>query len=230
MANILRLLFKFESEYVGSPQYIPGNSLRHALSLQLDTSVGIFTTSATLVQPQTYYEYFIPRTKKCFLHPHFELWWDQVRYRRAYRCFFLPAFVTFDIISPPENIIGYIKEKELIQFGGKRNSGCGIVTLQDYREIDLPALMLPDIATHLTLLSPSVFLPPFVEPYACRHKYVKLWNHSKVNAVNAIAPGQFFRIKPGKQISRIAKRGILRKMALGQFGFGEFMVHNWRNN
>jgi hypothetical protein len=230
LTKLLRLLFKFESEYVGSPQYIPGNSLRHALSLQLNTSIGIFTTTSILVQPQTYYEFFLLRTKKCFLRPYFELWWDQVHYRRSYRCFFLPQFVTFDIIKPPENVIDIIKEKELLQFGGKRTTGCGIVTLQDYREIDLDKIVLPDTATHLTLISPSVYFPPFVEPYSCRHKHVKLWNHSKVNIVNAIAPGQFFRIKSERRISKIAKKGIIRKMALGQFGFGEFILHNWRNN
>ena len=230
MTKLLRVLFKFESEYVGSPQYIPGNSVRHALSLQLNTSLGIFTNSSTLVQPQTYYEFFILRTKKCFLRPYFELWWDKVHYRRSYRCFFLPQFVTFDVITPPENLIDHIRNLELIQFGGHRNTGCGIVTLQDYLEIDLDTLVLPDKASHLILLSPSLYLPPFVETYHCRHKQVKLWNHNKVNVVNAIAPGQFFRIKPEKQISKIAKKGILRKLALGQFGFGEFILHNWRNN
>ena len=52
----------------------------------------------------------------------------------------------------------------------------------------------------------------------------------KVNQVKVVAPGQFFRIKPEKNIQIIAKRGILRKVLFGQFGFGEFMVHDWNKN
>ncbi len=230
MVKILRLLFKFESEYVGSPQYIPGNSLRHALSIQLNTSIGIFTSDAFLSQPRTYYEFFLLRTKKCFLRPNFEVWWDKIHFRRAIRCFFLPLFVSFDLIQPPPNVIDCIQSKELIQFGGKRNTGCGIVTLQDHLEIDLNDFLLPEKASHLILISPSLYLPPFVEGYHCRHKEVQLWNHNQANTVNTVSPGQFFRIKPEKAIPKIARRGILRKMPLGQFGFGEFIVHNWRNN
>jgi len=230
MTKVLRLLFKFESEYVGSPQYIPGNSLRHALSLQLNTSVGIFTSDSILALPRTYYEFFLLRTKKCFLLPYFEVWWDKIHFRRAVRCFFLPLFVSFDVIQPPMDLIDCIQIKELIQLGGSRNTGSGIVTLQDHLEIDLDAFTLPEKASHLTLISPALYLPSFVEGYHCRHKHVQLWNHNQVNTVNSIAPGQFFRIKPEKAIPKIAKRGILRKMPLGQFGFGEFIVNDWKNN
>jgi len=230
MTKILRLLFGFESEYIGSPQYIPGNSLRHALSLQLNTSVGIFTSDASLSLPRTYYEFFLLRTKKCFLRPNFEVWWDKIHFRRAVRCFFLPPFVSFDVIQPPPNVIDCIQSKELIQLGGNRNTGCGIVTLQDYLEIDLDAFTLPEKASHIILISSTLYLPPFVEGYHCRHKPVQLWNHNQVNMVNTIAPGQFFRIKPAKVIPKIAKQGIVRKTPLGQFGFGEFIVQDWRNN
>ena len=230
MIKILRVLFKFESEYAGPPLYIPGNSLRHALSLQINTSVGIFTTFSRLISPSTYSDFFYIRQKRCFLLPFFELWWDKIQQKRSYRCFFLPEFVTFDILDPPENLLELIKAKDLIQFGRNRNAGFGIVTLQDYLEIDLDALEFPTKASHLTLLSPALHLPPFVELYVCRHKQVQLRNHNKVNFVDAIAPGQFFRIKPGKDVPTIAKRGILRKGPLGHFGFGEFIVHDWKNN
>ncbi len=230
MTKLLRLLFGFESEYVGSPQYIPGNSLRHALSVQLNTSVGIFTSDASLSLPRTYYEFFLQRTKKCFLRPNFEVWWDKIHFQRAVRCFFLPSFVSFDVIQPPPNVVDCIQSKEIIQLGGNRNTGCGIVTLQDHLEIDLDTFVFPEKASHLVLISPTIYLPPFVEIYYCRHKQVQLWNHNKANMVNTIAPGQFFRIKPAKVISKIAKQGIVRKTPLGQFGFGEFIVQDWRNN
>lgn len=226
----MRLLFKFESEYAGSPLYIPGNSLRHALSAQLNSSVGIFTTFAHLIPPSSYSDFFYMRQHRCFLQPYFELWWDTILQKRSYRCFFLPEFVSFDIIDPPENLVELIQMKELIQFGGNRNVGFGMVALQDYIVIDVDALEFPTKASHLTFLSPVLYLPSFVELYNCRHKQVQLWNHNKVNVVDAIAPGQFFRIKPNKDISTLARRGILRKGSLGHFGFGEFIVHNWRNN
>ncbi len=223
-------MFKFESEYAGSPLYIPGNSLRHALSVQLNTSVGIFTTYSRLVLPSSYSDFFYIRQKRCFLQPYFELWWDKIQHKQSYRCFFLPEFVSFDIIDPPENLLELIQTKDLIQFGGNRNAGFGMVALQDYIEIDVDGFQFPTKASHLTLLSPALHLPPFVDLYAYRHKQVQLWNHNTVNVVDAIAPGQFFRIKPDKDIPTIAKRGILRKGSLGHFGFGEFIVHDWRNN
>lgn len=230
MAKILRILFRFESEYAGPPLYIPGNSLRHALSFQLNTSVGIFTSFQRLFIPSSYSDFFYFRQKRCFLLPYFEFWWDKIQSRRSYRCFFLPDFVTFDILDPPADLVELINAKELIQFGGHRNAGFGIVTLQDYIEIDVDALKFPVRASHLTLLSPALHLPPFVEWYGCRHTQVQLRNHNQVNVVDVIAPGQFFRIKPGKNIPVIAKKGLLRKGPLGHFGFGEFIVHDWKNN
>lgn len=226
----MRLLFEFEGEYVGPASYIPGNALRHALSEQINTSVGRFTYDSNLKIPQTYYEFFLPRTKKCFLHPYFERWYDRAKYQPACRCFFLPEYVTFDVIEPPEDLIKKINEKDLIQFGGKRNTGCGMVSLRNYIKIDLSKLKLPESSSHLTLLSPIIYLPPSAEFYECRHQTLKLWNHNKVNVIRAVAPGQFFRIKPNKNIPKIAKRGIIRKTPLGQFGFGEYILHDWKNN
>ncbi|MHA1651365.1 MAG: hypothetical protein ACTSYB_14330 [Candidatus Helarchaeota archaeon] len=231
--TILRLLFRFETEYKGSPLFISGNALRHALSYRVDTSIGIFTNDSTLQLPTSYTEFFSIRTDKCFLHPHFERWWNKVSHRAAFRCFFTPRFVTFDLITPPDeinNIVEHIQNCELIQFGGRRSCGYGIVTLQDYIEIDLRSLEFPEKASHLTLISPLIYLPSFLERYNCRHKLVKIWNHNRVNPVNVIAPGQFFRIKPSKNIQKIALRGILRKNLFGQFGFGEYIVHDWTSN
>jgi len=184
---------------------------------------------STLQLPNSYTEFFSIRTNKCFLHPYFERWWNKVSHRAAFRCFFTPAYVTFDLTAPPEDIIEHIQNCELIQLGGHRNWGFGIVTLQDYLEIDLLSLEFPEKASHLTLISPLIYLPSFLEWYNCRHKLVKIWNHNRANLVNTIAPGQFFRIKSGKNIRKIALRGVLRKALFGQFGFGEYVVHDWTN-
>ncbi|MHA1651754.1 MAG: hypothetical protein ACTSYB_16295 [Candidatus Helarchaeota archaeon] len=170
--KILRVLFKFETEYTGSPLYISGNALRHALSLQVNTSFGIFTKESTLQMPRSYSDFFSIRTKKCFLHPSYEKWWDKVAHQSVTRWFFTPRFVTFDLIDSPEKIIEHIQNLELIQLGGKRNCGYGIATIQDYIEIDLQELPLPDHASHLTLISPMLFFPSFIEPYNCRFKTV----------------------------------------------------------
>jgi len=228
--TILRILLKFETEYAGSPLFISGNALRHAISRQVNTSVGIFTNTSSLQSPSSYEAFFSIRTTKCFLPPHYEKWWDKRTHQTAIRCFFTPAYVTFDLIAPPEDIIEYLQNYELIQLGGLRNYGFGIVTLQDYIEIDLHSLHLPDHASHLTLISPTLFFPSFIESYNCRFKTVTLWNHARANHVKVIAPGQFFRIKPGKDIQKIALRGILRKNLFGQFGFGEYIVHDWTSN
>jgi hypothetical protein len=137
--------------------------------------------------------------------------------------------VTFDILNPPENLIEFIQNKELIQLGGNRNCGFGIVNLRDYIEIDIDQLQFPDHGSHLTLISPSLVIPPFVERYKCRYMLMTIWNHNKANVVNVIAPGQFFRIKAGKSIQSIAKKGLIRKGLFGQFGFGEFIVQDWKN-
>jgi hypothetical protein len=63
-------------------------------------------------------------------------------------------------------------------------------------------------------------------------EFLIFWNVfgmcNKPNVLQVIAPGQFFRIKAGKSIPTIAKKGLLKKGLFGQFGFGEFMVHNWK--
>jgi len=233
MTEILRLLFQFQTEYKGSPKFISGNILRHAVSLPLNTSIGIFTDSPKLSQPRTYEDFFLIRTKPCFLQPYFELFFDKIHNRRAFRCFFTPQFVTFDVVRPPTNLLELLKSKELIQFGGSRNCGFGEVLLQDYLLIDLDQLEFPSKASHLTLVSPIIYFFPFIERYDCRFEEIPFWNHGSVNRIKIIAPGQFFRLSPGKDPAKLARWGILRKIRasatlFSQFGFGEFVLHNWK--
>ena len=233
MVEILRLLFQFHTEYKGDPRFIMGNALRHALSLQLDASIGIFTDVRQLVQPRTYREFFLIRIKNCFLYPHFELFFDRVQGQRKFRCFFTPGFVTFDILNPPTNLIETIKVVEPFQFGGARNCGFGAVTLHDSLFIDVDELELVETASHLTLIAPMVHMPSIVEKYEWRYEDILLWNNGRSNPVRAVAPGQFFRLKPGLNVQKIAREGILRtekahKRLLGQFGFGEFILNEWK--
>ena len=233
MTEILRLLFEFETEYKGDPRFIMGNALRHALSLQLDASIGIFTDTSRLSLPRTYQDYFAIRTKKCLLHPHFEFFFDRVRGQRKFRCFFTPRGVIFDVLDPPEDLIEMIKSVEPFQLGGARNYGFGAVMLRDFLSIDMDELELIERATHLTLIAPIVHVPSIVEKYRCRQENILLWNNGKSNSVYAVAAGQFFRLKPGVDVQKIAREGILRrekahKRLLGQFGFGEFILHDWK--
>ena len=230
MTKIIRLLFCFESEFAGDSRYISGNALRHALSMQINTSNGSFTTISKLNVPTTHHEFFLPRMQKCFLYPHIEFFWDMRSRQRKYRCFFFPAYVTFDVIDPPDNLIEDIESRDLIQLGGQRNCGFGIISLKCHIEIDLDKLRLPRDGTHLVLLSPLVYFPRFVEKYNCRHEFIQLWNHNRLNNVRVISEGQFFRIKKGCNSETIARRGILRRSLFGKFGFGEFIVHNWKKN
>lgn len=235
MDEILRLLFRFHTEYKGDSRFIMGNALRHALSLQLDTSIGIFTDIRQLIPPKTYQEFFSIRTKKCFLHPHFELFFDRVQSHRRFRTFFTPEFVTFDILNPPVSLLETISSEELLQLGGARNCGFGAVTLQDFAFVNIDKLELVEEASHLTLIAPMVHMPTMVEKYKWRHEDVLLWNNGRSNSVRAVAPGQFFRLKSGLKIQRIAKEGITRRekshrRLLGQFGFGEFILNNWKKS
>jgi len=233
MDEVLRLLFRFHMEYKGDPRFIMGNALRHALSLQLDTSIGIFTDQKRLNAPQSYQDFFLIRTEQRFLHPHFEFFFEKSQGRRKFRCFFTPEFVTFDILNPPENLIETIHLMEPIQLGGARNCGFGAATLHDSLIIDVNKLKLVEEASHLTLLAPMVHMPTMVAKYKWRHENISLWNNGRSNSVRAVAPGQFFRLKPGLNIQKIAREGILRRekahrRLLGQFGFGEFILNNWQ--
>ncbi len=232
MTKLLRLLFKFHSEYSGDPRFISGNAFRHALSQQVNTSIGIFTDIDRLNPPQTYNEFFIIRTKKCFPFPHFEGYFDWNNRSGSYRYFFTPQHVTFDILEPPPDLLEIIDSLEPLQFGGQRHSGYGAATLHDSLCIDVDKILMPSNASHLTLISPVVYLPPYVDKFDCRREQFNIWNHGRKNQIETIAPGQFFRIKPKTNLPQIAKGGILRKIKsnkalFSQFGFGEFILNNW---
>jgi hypothetical protein len=102
---ILRILFKFKSEYIGNPNYLTGNALRHALGIKQNTSIGIFTDYPKVWQPQSYEEFFKIRTTKSFLRPYFHFFWDKINQKRARKVFYIPNFVTFDLLNPSKNII-----------------------------------------------------------------------------------------------------------------------------
>ncbi|MFX0133510.1 MAG: hypothetical protein ACFFDN_07700, partial [Candidatus Hodarchaeota archaeon] len=165
--------------------------------------------------------------KKPFLLPHTQHFFSRTQSRRKTIIYFTPSAVAFDIINAPEDLVTHIENQEIIQFGGLRNEGFGVVKLIDHIEIDLNDIELPTEATHLTLLSPILYLPKFVEPYDCRHEHLLLWNNGKKNRVKVISAGQFFRLKKNKSIEKIALKGILRKFLFGQFGFGEYILNNW---
>lgn len=233
MAEILRLLFQFHSEYSGDPRFISGNALRHALSQQVNSSIGIFTDIAHLKTPLSYSDFFHIRTKKYFVFPHFEKFYDWNSCQESYRYFFTPEYVTFDVLDAPNDLVEYIHSLEPLQFGGQRHSGYGAVKLHDSTWIDLDEIIMPAVASHISLISPIIYLPPFVEKFNCRREQLNIWNYSRNNQVEVIAPRQFFRLKPNIEIPKLALNGILRKVKankglFSQFGFGEFIIHNWR--
>lgn len=229
--GILRLLFKFRlnSEYIGNSKYLTGNALRHALSMQLDTSIGIFTKYNSVWYPDSYEDFFKIRLKREFLKPHFYFIWDKYKQKRARKYFFKPSHVTFDILNPPSDIIDSIKNNPLIQFGGGRNRGYGKADLADWVWIDPYDLNYSEDATHITLISPLLYIPRFVHKYNCRWDREIFWNNGEKNVLKIVSPGQFFRLKNGKDVVRIAQKGILRKSLFGKFGYGEFFLTNWPN-
>lgn len=235
MTELLRLLFQFHSEYAGDPRFISGNAFRHALSRQINTSIGIFTTINQLTMPKTYQDFYRIRTQKCFLFPHFTTFFDRNSGTQSVRYFFTPSYITFDVLEPPADLLETIAALEPLQLGGQRHSGCGMVILRDSLSIEVDELPMPSAASHIVLIAPMVFLPPFIEPYDCRREQLAMWAQGRRNPIKVVAPGQFFRIKSGEDSSIIARKGILRKakankMLLSQFGFGEFMVQDWKRS
>ncbi|MHA1381670.1 MAG: hypothetical protein ACTSRG_25150 [Candidatus Helarchaeota archaeon] len=226
--NILRLLFEFDSPYIGYPLYITGNALRHALKTRVNTSIGKFVNVNNLFIPNTYEEFFSLRTIETLLPPNFFNLFSKYEHKKKMQEFYEPHAVTFDIITDtPRQILNIIDKKDLIQLGGWRNKAFGVVHLIDSLEINLDDLKLPSKATHIILLSPIIHIPNFVESYDCRRSVEFFWNNSRRNSITIIAPGQFFRIKRDRDIEKIALKGIRRKFLFGKFGYGEFQVKNW---
>jgi len=225
---ILRLYFKFETEFIGS-FYVTGNAFRHAIGRKVNTSIGIFSFQKKLSTPETYDDFFQPRIFQVFNEINYHTFFCKRKKRQKQIFYSRPYGVIFDIINPDKDLLEYIKNKNLLQFGGGRNRGYGYVTLKDYIFIDLNTIEMPKEGTHISLLSPMIYIPKFVEPYNCRKDVEIFWNNSRKNAIRIIPKGQFFRIKKGKNIKKIALKGILRKCLFGAFGYGEYMVKNWKN-
>ena len=173
MTQVLRLLFKFQSPYKGDIRFITGNAVRHALSPwkgKLDCSVGILTDSRHLSLPKTYWQFFQRRTE-VYLPPHnFETFYNKMEGHADYRYFSTPECVTFDVIDPPKGFLESLKAREFLQFGGGRNAGFGVVNLYDTLWIDLDQLKFPSTATHLTLVTPILYLPRIVVKYSNRQR------------------------------------------------------------
>ncbi len=225
--EVLRLLFQFQTEYRGNPLFISGNAFRHAISRQVDASFGVFTDTKRLSLPKDYAEFFSIRIKKPFLTPNTQSFFSKTERKQKNLIFFTPSAASFDVINPPEGLIEYIKDLPVIQFGGLRNEGLGIVELMDHIFINVEDLTCPEEGTHLTLLSPLLHLPKFIHSYDCRQEYMIFWNNNSKNRIKIISPGQFFRLKDDVNIKKIALKGILRKYLFGKFGFGEFVVNHW---
>ncbi len=238
MSRILRLLFEFQTPYSGDIRFITGNAIRHALSAfdgDIDCSVGKLTDLPYLTEPKSYHEFFRFRTRKYLPPFNMERYFDKYRNRIGVRVFYTPRFVTFDVLDPSEGFLSFLQKKKLLQLGGRRNSGFGVVALKEFVWIDLEDINLPDRATHLTLLAPMVFLPGIVEKYECRQEQLRIWNHSTKNNILVFSPGQFYRLKPKTNISKVAMEGITRRLRKGhtrllnQFGFGEYILNDFHN-
>ena len=225
--RVKRLLFKFHTEYKGYPLYVSANALRHALGMKLNCSIGMFTNASRLYYPNSYTEFFRPRTEHIFLKPFSHTFFSKYENQRKIIYFYRPFAITFDILNYPDDVIDYIRQKPLLQIGSGRSKGYGSISLHDWVEIDLKDVELPSKATHLVLLSPLLKIPNFVEKYNCRYNYEIIWNNGKKNKLKIVPPGQFFRLKKGKNLQKIALKGILRKTLFGGFGFGEFQLYDW---
>jgi hypothetical protein len=206
---------------------VSGNAFRHALSEQVHASIGVFTDLTPLVVPNNYQEFFLPRMKKIMLIPNSHTWTPRHTRKVMKDYSFTVPGITFDLVNPPDDFVETVNQKGLIQFGRKRNNGYGVVQLHHHLWLDVADIPLPDVATHLKLISPVFELPNFVHAYKCRRDHVIFWNHGEKKKKNVIPQGQFFRLKEGCDIAKIARKGILRKILFGKFGFGEFILRDW---
>jgi hypothetical protein len=225
--EVLRVLYQFQTEYRGNPLYITGNAFRHAISRQVNASFGIFTDERNLFLPRNYQEFFDPRILKPFLLPHVQSFFSKVKGKKQNIIFFTPSAVIFDILDPPEDSLDHLKEMGAIQLGGLRNEGFGVVELVDHININLDDVELPEKGTHVTLISPMLHVPKFLHPYDCRQDDIIFWNNNRKNRMKGISPGQFFGLRSGVDVKKIALRGILRRCLFGKFGFGEYIVNYW---
>jgi len=77
--------------------------------------------------------------------------------------------------------------------------------------------------------TPLLNIPPFFEAYSCRWDYEVLWNNGHKQRLDIIPLGQFFRLKTGFEIQKIAMGGIKKCSFLKSLGYGEFILKNWNN-
>ncbi|MFX1294539.1 MAG: hypothetical protein ACFFD2_06775 [Promethearchaeota archaeon] len=168
------------------------------------------------------------------LFSYFERFFDLNKNKERFHYFFTPHFATFDILNLASDLLDTIRSLEPLQLEGQRHSGYGAIILHDFLYIDVNQITMLEQATHLTLIAPIIYLLPFMEKFDYRHEKIKIWNHGKLNLVEVISHGQFFRLKPAQNILKIAKNGIVRKIKankilFNQFGFGEIIVNNWKS-
>jgi hypothetical protein len=55
--------------------------------------------------------------------------------------------------------------------------------LVDWFFIDPKEFEYPSEASHITLISPMIFIPQFVHRYKCRRNYEIFWNNNKSNKI-----------------------------------------------
>ena len=226
--KILRLLFQFQLPFVGQPNFVSGNAFRHALSRQVNSSIGIFSTTKGLKYPRDYDDFFKIRMKYVSFPFQEHFWFCKIDNKEKITKYHYPEGITFDLINPPEDIVKEIKSKE-IRFGKFRNKGAGKVRLVDSLWIELEDLDMPETVTHLELISPIFQIPLYVHSYKCRHLRYTFWNKGSWNNFDYVARGQFFRLKDGNDVRKIALKGMLKKSLWGKFGLGEFKLVEYNN-
>ncbi|MHA1752627.1 MAG: hypothetical protein ACTSWR_10880 [Candidatus Helarchaeota archaeon] len=227
---ILRLIFEFHAPYKGYPLYISANAFRHMIGMSVNSSFGFFTTSP-LNCPKIYEEYFFEKKVSQLLLPHFYYRRSRMGNLAKIIPIFFPKYVTFDIFGTEDelkHIINRIKSLKLMQLGGCRNLGYGVVTLHSFFMFKLENIQVPEQGTHAVLISPCSKIPKYFIKYNCRQDKEVLWNNGTKRIITIVPRGQFFRLKPGTNIKIAAIDGILRKYdPLGKIGYGEYIIVNW---
>ena len=221
--KILRLLFEFQSTLLGVPSFLSGNSFCHATSSPVYASNGVFSEILPLKHPKTYPEFFLMRKQNCILTPQHYYWFSKIEQKQKKNWYVLPPGITFDILNPPHDLIKQLKQK-FIQLGPGRNRGHGIVRLVDYIWINVDDLDLPEEGSHVELYSSLFKIPKFVHEYKCRKTILTFWNNGHKSNMKVISSKQYFRLKDGINIKKVALLGILRKTIHGRHGLGEYQV------
>ena len=176
--------------------------------------------------PKSYQVFFEIRSQHDFLEPHFVYRYNRYNKKLIQNIYFYPKFIVFDLLNTSIEIIEIINKKNFIQLGGNRNLFYGVVKLKDYISIDIADLELPSNASHAILISPALSIPDYFESYKCRWSDEILWNNGVKKRIRIIPLGQFFRIKKNGDRKKIALDGIISR---DNNGYGEFLLHDWKN-